>query len=179
MTVEERLDALEKEVQRLKDIEEIKELKGKYFRCLDSKNWDLLETTLSPNVHTEYSNGHLRFDGPQQVTNYFKENMPKTQVTLHQGHTPEFEFESDKVAYGRWYLQDIVMFTEGSDFAGTQLNGSAFYRDKYEKIEGQWLIVETGYMRVYEEVLKRDDTHKFTRNMHQTAKKKMKSKTKK
>lgn len=38
MTVEERLDALEKEVQRLRDIEAIKELKGKYFRCLDGKN---------------------------------------------------------------------------------------------------------------------------------------------
>lgn len=37
MSIEERLDALEKEIQRLKDIEEIKNLKGQYFRCLDGK----------------------------------------------------------------------------------------------------------------------------------------------
>ena len=44
MTVEERLEALEKEVQQLKDVQAIKELKSKYFRALDTKNWDELET---------------------------------------------------------------------------------------------------------------------------------------
>ena len=34
MTVEERLEALEKEVQQLKDVQAIKELKSKYFRAL-------------------------------------------------------------------------------------------------------------------------------------------------
>ena len=36
MTVEERLEALEKEVQQLKDVQAIKELKSKYFRALDT-----------------------------------------------------------------------------------------------------------------------------------------------
>ena len=51
MTVEERLEALEKEVQRLKDVQAIKELKSKYFRALDTKNWDELETTMTPHLH--------------------------------------------------------------------------------------------------------------------------------
>ena len=50
MTVEERLEALEKEVQQLKDVQAIKELKSKYFRALDTKNWDELETTMTPNI---------------------------------------------------------------------------------------------------------------------------------
>ena len=54
MTLEERVEALEKELQKMKDIEAIKELKGKYFRCLDGKMWDELETTLSPNIVTSY-----------------------------------------------------------------------------------------------------------------------------
>ena len=57
MTVEERLEALEKEVQQLKDVQAIKELKSKYFRALDTKNWDELETTMTPNISTAYSNG--------------------------------------------------------------------------------------------------------------------------
>lgn len=48
MTIEERLEALEKETQKLRDVIEIMNLKGKYFRCLDSKDWDGLETTFSP-----------------------------------------------------------------------------------------------------------------------------------
>ena len=88
MTVEERLEALEKEVQRLKDVQAIKELKSKYFRALDTKNWDELETTMTPNISTAYSNGKLVFHGPKEITNYFKESMPHTEITLHQGHNP-------------------------------------------------------------------------------------------
>lgn len=72
MTVEERLEALEKEVQRLKDVQAIKELKSKYFRALDTKNWDELETTMTPNISTAYSNGKLVFHGPKEITNYFQ-----------------------------------------------------------------------------------------------------------
>ena len=68
MTVEERLEALEKEVQRLKDVQAIKELKSKYFRALDTKNWDELETTMTPNISTAYSNGKLVFHGPKEIT---------------------------------------------------------------------------------------------------------------
>jgi bile-acid 7alpha-dehydratase len=71
MTLEERIAELEKQVQRLNDIEEIKQLKGKYFRCLDSKDWAGLEETFSPNVSTSYSNGKLVFHGPKEVTDYF------------------------------------------------------------------------------------------------------------
>ena len=82
MTVEERLEALEKEVQRLKDVQAIKELKSKYFRALDTKNWDELETTMTPNISTAYSNGKLVFHGPKEITNYFKESMPHTEIRV-------------------------------------------------------------------------------------------------
>ena len=116
MTVEERLEALEKEVQRLKDVQAIKELKSKYFRALDTKNWDELETTMTPNISTAYSNGKLVFHGPKEITNYFKESMPHTEITLHQGHNPVIWFESDTVAYGKWYLQDNLIFAEGNPY---------------------------------------------------------------
>ena len=165
MTLEERVEALEKEVQRLKDIEELKELKGKYFRCLDSKLWAELETTLSPNIVTSYSDGKLVFHGPKEVAGYFAQSMPDTEVTLHQGHTPEFEFESDTVAYGHWYLQDNLIFGPENQYSGTQIQGSAFYTDKYEKVDGKWYILETGYVRVYEEMFQRDATHRITNSM--------------
>ena len=173
MTVEERLEALEKEIQQLKDIEAIKALKSRYFRALDTKDWDALETTLSPDISTSYSNGKLVFHGPKEVTNYFKEVMPATEITLHQGHNPEITLESDTVAYGKWYLQDILIFAEGNPFCGTQIQGSAIYTDKYVKVDGQWLIQETGYLRIYEESWQRDKTHYIKTNMHQPKKKKV------
>ena len=37
------LAALEKRIQALEDIEAIKRLKYKYWRCLDTKSWDEME----------------------------------------------------------------------------------------------------------------------------------------
>lgn len=171
MSIEDRVAALEREMQRLIDIEEIKCLKGKYFRCLDSKDWEGLSSTLSPTVKTSYSNGKLVFNGPKEVTDYFAKVMPKTDITLHQGHTPEIWFESDTVAYAHWYLQDNLIWVEPDPHAGNQCQGSAIYTDKYEKVEGKWLISEIGYVRVYEEFFKRDNTHMITANMHMHMKK--------
>ena len=173
MTVEERLEALEKEVQRLKDVQAIKELKSKYFRALDTKNWDELETTMTPNISTAYSNGKLVFHGPKEITNYFKESMPDTEITLHQGHNPVIWFESDTVAYGKWYLQDNLIFAEGNPYCGTQIQGSAIYTDKYVKVDGEWLIEDTGYLRVYGESFQRDNTHRIRINMFRPKKKKV------
>ena len=151
----------------------IKELKSKYFRALDTKNWDELETTMTPNISTAYSNGKLVFHGPKEITNYFKESMPHTEITLHQGHNPVIWFESDTVAYGKWYLQDNLIFAEGNPYCGTQIQGSAIYTDKYVKVDGEWLIEDTGYLRVYEESFQRDNTHRIRINMFRPKKKKV------
>lgn len=165
MTLEERVIALEKEIQKINDIEAIKALKGKYFRCLDSKLWDELESTLSPNIVTSYSNGKLVFKGPKEVTNYFKQVMPVEEISMHMGHTPEITVESENIATGRWYLEDKLIFTDGK-YKGIEINGGAFYTDKYEKIDGKWYILETGYQRIYEESFKRHENGKFISNMH-------------
>ena len=80
MTVEERLEALEKELQQIKDVQAIKELKSKYFQALDTKNWDELETTMAPDIETAYSNGKLVFHGPKEITDYFKKSMPRQRL---------------------------------------------------------------------------------------------------
>ena len=152
MTVEERLEALEKELQQIKDVQAIKELKSKYFQALDTKNWDELETTMAPDIETE--------------------------ITLHQGHNPQVWFESDTVAYGKWYLEDRLIFAKGDPYEGLQVEGSAIYTDKYVKIDGEWLIQDIGYIRIYEEQFMRDETHRIRKNMFAPKKKKVVKKKK-
>lgn len=165
MTLEERIEFLEEEIQKINDIEAIKQLKAKYFRCLDSKLWDELATTLSPNIVTSYSDGKLIFKSPKEVIDYLSEAMPKDEISMHMGHTPEITIESETSATGRWYLEDNLIFTDGK-FKGTGVNGGAFYTDKYEKIDGKWYILETGYQRIFEEYFQRDENIYMKRNMH-------------
>ena len=173
MTVEERLEALEKQVQQLRDVQAIKDLKSRYLHALDTKNWDELETTMAPNISAAYADGKLVFHGPKQVIHYFKDSMPDTAIALHQGHDPVIRLESDTAACGKWYLQVNMIFTEGSPYCGTQIQGSAIYTDKYVKVDGRWLIEDTSCLRVYEESFQRGRTHRIRINMFRPRKKKV------
>ena len=171
MTVEKRLEALEKQVQRLRDVQAIEELKSKYLRALDTKRWDELETTMSPDVTAAFSDGKHIFHGPKEITGYFKASMPDTGLALHQGHNPVIWFESDTAACGKWYLQVSMIFTAGNPYCGTQIQGSSIYTDKYVKIDGQWLIADTRCLCVYEESFRRGSTHRIRSNMFRAKKK--------
>ena len=47
-----------------------------------------------------------------------------------------------------------------------------------EKIDGEWLIQDTGYIRIYEEQFMRDETHRIRKNMFAPKKKKVVKKKK-
>ena len=171
MTVEERLEALEKEVQQCRDVQAIEELRSKYLHALDTKRWDELEMTMAPNVTAAFSDGKHIFHGPKEITDHFKASMPDTGLALHQGHDPVIWFESGTTAYGKWYLQVNMIFTEGSPYCGTQIQGSSIYTDKYVKIDGQWRIADTRCQCVYEESFRRSSTHRIRINMFRPKKK--------
>lgn len=160
--MENRLSELEKKVQKLSDTEEIKALKGKYLRCLDTKDWDGIRETFAPGIKTDYSDGKYSFDNPDDIVAFLAKSMPSSVITQHQCHTPEIWFESDTVAWGYWYLQDYLIIPEHE----MRLKGTAIYKDKYEKVDGKWLILETGYTRVFEERWKVQD-HQIPINMHE------------
>ena len=84
-----------------------------------------------------------------------------TQVTQHQVHHPEIDLTSDTTAKGVWYLQDFVIDLD----TNTILRGAGFYHDEYVKVNGEWKIKLTGYVRTYEEVEERTDKVKLTKNM--------------
>lgn len=133
----------------LQNIELIKQLKARYFRALDSKEWELMKSCLSDDCVARYDGGKYSFDGSDNIVNFFSSYMndPKL-IFMHQGHLPEITIIDDNNAQGIWYLQDIVINLNND----TTLMGAGFYRDVYKKVDGQWLISETGYERTFEQV---------------------------
>ena len=75
-------------------------------------------------------------------------------ITSHRVHQPEIDLTGPDTATGIWALDDVVIETK----ANIVIRGSAFYRDEYAKISGQWKIRHTGYQRIYEEMFSRGDT---------------------
>lgn len=129
------------------DIEAIKQLKYRYLRTLDTKDWDAFEACFMPEATADYAG--LSFTDRGALVDYMRTNLTEGMVTMHQVHHPEITVGvdgSDDVAEGRWYLHDKVMI-EAYRFV---LEGAAFYSDRYVRTPEGWRVAHTGYQRTYE-----------------------------
>ncbi len=146
----------------LQELEKIKQLKYRYFRALDTNNWELMRECLTEDCCARYDSGKYSFDGRDNIITFLDEGMSSPQmITLHQAHHPEIDIIDDNNATGTWYLQDMVISTEYN----FTLRGAGFYHDKYRKVDGEWKISTTGYDRTFEEVEERSDKMQITNNM--------------
>ena len=131
------------------DIAQIKQLKYKYFRCLDSKRWQEMTSCFVDEATAAYDSGKYSYEGRDAILSFLEGALGNPEIiSMHHGHHPEIELVSDTEAVGTWYLEDYVIFKETS----LRLRGAAFYRDTYTKVDGEWKIVHTGYVRTFEEI---------------------------
>lgn len=137
----------------LDTLEELRQLKYRYLRCLDLKLWDDFAATLAPDVDASYGD-RLQFAGRDAVVEFMRNSLPPTIITVHQCHHPELTVAGD-TATGTWYLEDKVIITEHRML----LTGAAFYDDSYTRgPDGRWRISKTSYIRSYEAMQSLDDT---------------------
>ncbi|MDP3889597.1 nuclear transport factor 2 family protein [Nocardioides sp.] len=132
------------------DLEQIRQLKYRYLRTLDTKQWDEFGECFVPDAVGRYAG--LDLDGRDTIVDYMRENLGAGIVTLHQCHHPELVVSGDE-ASGVWYLQDKVIVP---DFRFV-LEGAAFYDDRYVRTPQGWRIARTGYRRTYEMTWSMDD----------------------
>jgi hypothetical protein len=156
------------ELETLVEIEAIKQLKYRYFRCLDSKRWAELGECFTPDATSSYDGGKYSFSGREQILGFLERALGRpTMITLHQGHHPEISLTSPTTAKGTWYLEDEVIDAKRN----TTLRGAAFYHDEYVKLDGAWKLKSTGYVRTFEEMWDRSETpsRKLTKTLFPTA----------
>ena len=144
-------------LQELAEIEAIKQLKARYQRAVDTKDWDLMRSVLAPDAKSVYSDGKHAFEGREAIVEFLADphGLGNTDVvSMHHAHTPEIEITGEATAKGKWYLEDFVISALPSDGApnGTVLHGTGIYIDQYVKLDGEWLLQETGYERIFEDI---------------------------
>jgi bile-acid 7alpha-dehydratase len=153
--LEARMKALEHRVAVSEDIEAIKRLKHKYFRCLDSKLWDELAQCFVGDATTSYTDGKYSFRGVEDIIGFLKKSLgAATVLSMHQGHQPEIDITSETTAKGIWTSEAGLIITD-RNVSTREVN---FYYDEYIKIKGQWKIKHTGYRRLFEEAWDRGET---------------------
>lgn len=142
------LDELRRDVQRLMDIEAIKQLKHAYFRCLDTANWEEMGTLFHDDVSVHFKGGSYewKLQGKEEYLGAVGQAFHKGSLGHHNGHHPEIQILGESEATGIWYLADNMWILDHKFFTG----GTALYWDRYLKVEGRWLIKDTSYRRLYE-----------------------------
>ncbi len=151
------LAELEARIKCLEDLEEIKQLKYKYQRCLDTKDWDGLAETFTEDATTSYSDGQYNLKGVDEIMDFLQSSPlgeDKIFIGVHHVHHPEIKITGETTATGIWAMYNYM--ANKKQKTGLRILG--YYRDDYVKINGQWKISFTGYDRILEESWSRKDT---------------------
>lgn len=126
------------------DLEEIKKLKARYFRGLDSKDWELYGSVFTEDVVADLTTaGGEVFRGREAFLAYAR-GLQLIQ-SVHHGHMPEIELTSEATATGIWSFEDFNLWEDGN-----QNHGYGHYLETYEKADGRWRIktMKLSYLRI-------------------------------
>ncbi|MFF4653672.1 nuclear transport factor 2 family protein [Streptomyces sp. NPDC001380] len=121
-------------VQRLADIEDIRQVKARYFRYLDSKQWSKLAALFT--AHPTIDVGVKYTSGKDLAKNTAA--LLGDAPTAHQGFLPEIQVHGDR-ATAIWAMEDYVSFPAGSSYKNG-FHGYGEYHDTYQRIHGRWYI---------------------------------------
>lgn len=131
------LDALEKRVTEIEDLEAIRQLKARYCAaCDDNYNADAICALFTENGVWDGA-GFGRFEGRDAIREFFRKVPQRMAFAIHQVMNPVIEIDGD-LARGEWYL--LSPCTVRRDGGNQAYWLGAVYHDEYEKVGGRWLI---------------------------------------
>ena len=129
------------------DIEAIKQLKARYFRTMDTKDWDAMRQVFTDDLVADTSEaGGNVIKGADEFVAFLKETLSGA-TTVHQGHMPEIVLSSPTTASGIWALNDLVIWPNG-----VRLDGYGHYHETYEKVGDEWRIKTLTLTRLHTDV---------------------------
>ncbi|MGF7150211.1 hypothetical protein FHS96_003869 [Sphingomonas zeicaulis] len=129
------------DIERLLAIEDIKRLKARYFRCVDTKDWNTFRTLFTADAAFDIRDdvpGCLMI-GPDAIASAASGPLEGC-ISVHHGHCPEIDILSDVEAQGIWAMEDILRWSADSALPGQTLHGFGHYFERYAKADGAWRI---------------------------------------
>lgn len=129
------------DVERLVAIEAIRQLKARYFRCVDSKDWGGFAAVFADDVQFDIGDDvpGCVLRSPAAIVELTSRGLSNC-VSVHHGHCPEINVTSASSAEGIWPMEDMLRWQPGSGSPIRALHGYGHYCETYRKIDGQWRI---------------------------------------
>jgi hypothetical protein len=126
---------MDADIARLVDIEEIRQLKARYFRGLDLKDWAMWADVFTADAHIE-ADGYP-FDGPEALIAGMKVFLDGVR-TVHHGFMPEIPITGPDEATGIWAMRDYLLYPGDGPPVG--FFGYGHYHEDYVRQSEGWRI---------------------------------------
>ncbi len=125
------------------DMQQIEQLKARYCRTMDTKDWSGMRGVMADDVAVDTTDsGGTVMSGADEFIASLRQLLEDV-VTVHHCHMPEITLQSRSSASGVWAMEDMLWFPDG-----THLHGYGHYHETYEKREGRWLITSCRLSRI-------------------------------
>jgi uncharacterized protein (TIGR02246 family) len=116
------------------DVEAIKRLKARYFRFMDTKQWEQWADVFTEDATVMASpDPDETFRGRDEIVRKVSAAL-RGGTTVHHGHMPEIELTGPDTATGIWAMYDYV------DLPQLVLHGWGHYHEEYARQDGRWRI---------------------------------------
>jgi uncharacterized protein (TIGR02246 family) len=125
----------------LLQIEAIKKLKARYFRCIDTKDWNGMREVYARDAVMNDEESRSLWHGREEIVAGLEHWLSQA-ITVHHGHMPEIELTGPGEARGIWSMFDLV------DHPEFRLEGHGHYHERYVIEDGAWRIAELRLSRL-------------------------------
>ena len=138
-------------LSKLLEIEAIKNVKARYARAVDTKQWEDLNLLFAPSPELIFLSSRGEVEMTFQDSASFVEVVKPIQSakTAHHVHNPEIEILSATTAKGIWALEDQIRFPQDVESPFKTFHGYGHYHETYEKVNGEWKIKTLRLERTY------------------------------
>lgn len=132
----------------LVEIEQIRQLKARYFHLLDQKRWDEWEDVFCEDARVDTTQEGSPLIESRKAFREFLQPILDDVKTVHHGHLSEIALTGADTAEGTWSMEDHLWWPDGRHLWGT-----GFYFEQYRKdSDGSWRIREMKLRRIRTEV---------------------------
>ena len=144
---------------RLIAIEDIKQLKARYFRLMDMRDWDAMAQVFCRDALFDCREGFRVHPlegapvgpvgpmtrGREAIIAWISDAFTN-QVSAHHGHCHEVTIDSDTEAHGVIAMEDYIL---APDRETRLYQGTGHYHERYRFEDGAWRIAETKLTRLF------------------------------
>ena len=144
---------------RLVAIEEIKQLKARYFRHMDQRDWKAMAQVFCRDARFDCSEGFGAVplgdswtgemgpvvQGRDAIMAWIEKSFANS-TSVHHGHCHEITLDSQTEAHGTIAMEDYI---RGADRSTPLVHAAGHYVERYRLEEGAWRIAATKLTRLF------------------------------